>query len=76
MDLLSQEGAFNQAIAAERRAGLQEGRKEAKREMKQHALSLIKAGKISLSDIPLFFPNFSEDDVKELEKMLAENLSL
>lgn len=67
MDLLSQEGAFNQAIAAER--------KEIKQKMKQYAF-LIKAGKISLSAIPLFFPNFFEDDVKELEKMLAENLSL
>lgn len=94
MDLLSQEGAFNQAIAAARAAARVEERKKAVAEMEQkhkemeqkieqerkemnqrvkrNAFSLVKNGKLSLCDVPLFFPDFSTDDMKEIEEMLAK----
>lgn len=88
MDLLSQEGAVNQAIAAVRieeqkkveqemkkRKKAEQERKKAEQECKEtkrNVFTLVKKGKLSLGDIPLFFPNFSADDIKELKEMLAE----
>lgn len=89
MDLLSQEGAFNQAVAAARveerkktvaemeqkmEQKVEQERKEMKQRVKRNAFSLVKKGKLSLCDVPLFFPDFSTDDVKELEEMLTEQL--
>ena len=76
MDLLSQEGAVNQAIAAARIEERKKAVTEMEQKVKHNVFTLVKKGKLSLSDVPLFFPDFSSEDIKELEKMLAENLSL
>jgi hypothetical protein len=41
---------------------------------KETAAQMIRAGKISIEEVPQFFPTLSSDDVKELEKELLQTV--
>jgi hypothetical protein len=41
---------------------------------KKAAAQMIRAGKISIEEVPQFFPTLSSDDVKELENELLQTV--
>ena len=58
-------------IESERYEAQQEGKKET---AKEAALQMVKAGKLSVDEIMQFFPEFTPDDVKELQKELLQSV--
>ena len=48
--------------------------KEAAEEAKENAIKMIKAGKLSIEDIPQFFTSLTPEDIKEIEKELMQTV--
>ena len=44
--------------------------KKAAKEAKENAIKMIKAGKLSIEDIPQFFTSLTPEDIKEIENEL------
>ena len=41
---------------------------------KKNAIKMIKAGKLSIEDIPQFFTSLTPEDIKEIEKELMQTV--
>ena len=41
---------------------------------KKNAIKMIKAGKLSIEDIPEFFTSLTQEDIKEIEKELMQTV--
>ena len=41
---------------------------------KENAIKMIKAGKLSIEDIPQFFTSLTPEDIKEIENELMQTL--
>ena len=52
----------------------QEATKKATKEAKENAIKMIKAGKLSIEDIPEFFTSLTQEDIKEIEKELMQTV--
>ena len=52
----------------------QEATKKATKEAKENAIKMIKAGKLSIEDIPQFFTSLTLEDIKEIEKELMQTV--
>ena len=52
----------------------QEATKKATKEAKENAIKMIKAGKLSIEDIPQFFTSLTPEDIKEIEKELMQTV--
>ena len=52
----------------------QEATKKATKEAKENAIKMIKAGKLSIEDIPQFFTCLTPEDIKEIEKELMQTV--
>ena len=48
--------------------------KKATKEEKENAIKMIKAGKLSIDDIPEFFTSLTQEDIKEIEKELMQTV--
>lgn len=61
---------FEQEEAEEidRRILVKEVTEEVTKEDVQNAIKLVKTGKMSLNDVPVFFPRLSKDDIEEIRK--------
>ena len=46
----------------------------AKKATKENAVKMIKAGKLSIEDIPQFFTSLTPEDIKEIENELMQTL--
>ena len=46
----------------------------AKEAAKENAVKMIKAGKLSIEDIPQFFTSLTPEDIKEIENELMQTL--
>ena len=46
----------------------------AKEAAKENAIKMIKAGKLSIEDIPQFFTSLTPEDIKEIENELMQTL--
>ena len=46
----------------------------AAKEAKENAIKMIKAGKLSIEDIPQFFTSLTPEDIKEIEKELMQTV--
>ena len=46
----------------------------AKKAAKENAIKMIKAGKLSIEDIPQFFTSLTPEDIKEIENELMQTL--
>ena len=51
-----------------------EAAKKATKETKENAIKMIKAGKLSIEDIPQFFTSLTPEDIKEIENELMQTL--
>ena len=45
-----------------------------KKATKENAIKMIKAGKVSIEDIPQFFTSLTPEDIKEIEKELMQTV--
>ena len=45
-----------------------------KKEAKENAIKMIKAGKLSIEDIPEFFTSLTPEDIKEIENELMQTV--
>ena len=52
----------------------EEAAKKATKEAKENAIKMIKAGKLSIEDIPEFFTSLTQEDIKEIEKELMQTV--
>ena len=52
----------------------QEATKKATKEAKENAIKMIKAGKLSIEDIPQFFTSLTPEDIKEIKKELMQTV--
>ncbi|MFQ9113908.1 MAG: hypothetical protein ACLR4P_12570 [Butyribacter sp.] len=61
-------------IEYEKYHAAQEATKKATKEAKENAIKMIKAGKLSIEDIPEFFTSLTQEDIKEIEKELMQTV--
>ena len=61
-------------IEYEKYHAAQEATKKATKEAKENAIKMIKAGKLSIEDIPQFFTSLTPEDIKEIEKELMQTV--
>ena len=61
-------------IEYEKYHAAQEATKKATKEAKENAIKMIKAGKLSIDDIPEFFTSLTQEDIKEIEKELMQTV--
>ena len=62
-------------IEYEKYHAAKEAAKEAVKEnAKENAVKMIKAGKLSIEDIPQFFTSLTPEDIKEIENELMQTL--
>ena len=61
-------------IEYEKYHAAQEATKKATKEAKENAIKMIKAGKLSIEDIPQFFTSLTPEDIKEIEKELIQTV--
>ena len=61
-------------IEYEKYHAAQEATKKATKEAKENAIKMIKAGKLSIEDIPEFFTSLTQEDIKEIEKELKQTV--
>ena len=61
-------------IEYEKYHAAKEAAKEATKEAKENAIKMIKAGKLSIEDIPQFFTSLTPEDIKEIEKELMQTV--
>ena len=69
----AKEAAKKAAEEAAKKA-TQEATKKATKEAKENAIKMIKAGKLSIDDIPQFFTSLTPEDIKEIEKELMQTV--
>ena len=61
-------------IEYEKYHAAQEATKKETKEAKENAIKMIKAGKLSIEDIPEFFTSLTQEDIKEIEKELMQTV--
>ena len=61
-------------IEYEKYHAAKEAAQEATKEAKENAIKMIKAGKLSIEDIPQFFTSLTPEDIKEIENELMQTL--
>ena len=61
-------------IEYEKYHAAKEAAEEAAQEAKENAIKMIKAGKLSIEDIPEFFTSLTPEDIKEIEKELMQTV--
>ena len=76
-DILAEAQQINEERAAKEAA--EEAAKKAaqeatKKATKENAVKMIKAGKLSIEDIPQFFTSLTPEDIKEIENELMQTL--
>ena len=55
-------------------AAKEAAKEAAKKATKENAVKMIKAGKLSIEDIPQFFTSLTPEDIKEIENELMQTL--
>lgn len=66
--------AAKEAAEEAAKKAAQEATKKATKEAKENAIKMIKAGKLSIEDIPEFFTSLTQEDIKEIEKELMQTV--
>ena len=66
--------AAKEAAEEAAKKAAQEATKKATKEAKENAIKMIKAGKLSIEDIPQFFTSLTPEDIKEIENELMQTL--
>ena len=61
-------------IEYEKYHAAKEAAKKATKEAKENAIKMIKAGKLSIEDIPQFFTSLTPEDIKEIKKELMQTV--
>ena len=61
-------------IEYEKYHAAKEAAKKATKEAKENARKMIKAGKLSIEDIPQFFTSLTPEDIKEIKKELMQTV--
>ena len=61
-------------IEYEKYHAAEEAAKKAAQEAKENAIKMIKAGKLSIEDIPQFFTSLTPEDIKEIKKELMQTV--
>ena len=61
-------------IEYEKYHAAKEAAKKATKEAKETAIKMIKAGKLSIEDIPQFFTSLTPEDIKEIKKELMQTV--
>ncbi len=59
---------------AAKKAAKEAEKNGAKKEAKENAIKMIKAGKLSIEDIPQFFTSLTPEDIKEIENELMQTV--
>ena len=65
---------YHAAKEAAEEAAKKAAQEATKKATKENAVKMIKAGKLSIDDIPQFFTSLTPEDIKEIENELMQTL--